>query len=38
VSSIDLIEHIECFADRCSNRVASIDEFSLVTDVFIEVI
>ena len=38
VSSIDLIEHIERFSDRCSNRVASVDELSLVTDVFVEVI
>jgi len=38
VSFIDLIEHIECFADRCSNRVASVDELSLVTDVLVEVI
>jgi len=38
VSFIDPIEHIECFADRCSNRVASVDELSLVTDVLVEVI
>ena len=38
VSSIDLIEHVERFPDRCSNRIASVDELSLVTDVFVEVI
>jgi len=38
VSFIDLIEHIECFADRCANRIASIDELSLVADVLVEVI
>jgi len=39
VSFIDLIEHIVVFfADRCSNRVASVDELSLVTDVLVEVI
>ena len=38
MSFINLIEHIECFADRCSDRVASIDELPLVTDVLIEII
>ena len=38
VSLINLIEHIECFSDRCPNRIASVDELSLVTDVFVEVI
>ena len=38
VSPIDLIEHVECFSDRCPNRIASVDELSLVTDVFVEVI
>jgi len=33
-----LIEHIECLADRCPDRVASVDELSVVTDVFVEVI
>jgi|AntRauTorckE6833_2_1112554.scaffolds.fasta_scaffold01025_4 hypothetical protein len=30
---VNLIEHIECFPDGCPNRVASIDELPLVTDV-----
>lgn len=38
VPFIDLIEHIERLADRCPNRVASIDELPLVTDVLVEVI
>lgn len=35
---VDFIEQIERFPDRCSNRVASVDELSLVADVFVEVI
>ena len=38
VSLINLIEHIECFSDRCPNRIASVDELSLVTNVLVEVI
>ncbi len=38
MSLVDLIKHIECFSDRCPDRVASIDEFSLVTDMLVEVI
>ena len=34
---IDLIEHIQRLPDRCPDRVASIDELSVVTDVLIEV-
>jgi hypothetical protein len=38
MSLVDLIEHIERFSDRCPDRVASIDELSLITNVLVEVI
>lgn len=38
MSLVDLIEQIERFSDRCPDRVASIDELSLVTDMLVKVI
>jgi len=38
MSFIDLIEHTECFANRGPDRVASVDELPVVTDVLVEII